>query len=47
LFFKSKAEDSQNCPAGQRLNSFPEANVNQQETDKKKNSKKYLVNRIN
>jgi len=27
LFKESKAEDSQNCPAGQRLNSITDANV--------------------
>jgi len=36
LSYKSKAEDSQNCPAGQRLNSIPEANVKPPETGKSK-----------
>jgi len=36
LFLEFKAEDSQNCPAGQRLNSIPELSVKPPETGKSK-----------
>jgi hypothetical protein len=41
LFFKSRAEDNHNCPAGQRFNPIPEAKGILTETALKKKVKIY------